>query len=90
MSQEAGDAGAVGTGAFNPEGVNLSQAPGPPFELPIAAAGRNRVKLRKADTLTVKGHRPMLILVGVDSGDHLNTTTAFKTDNSCHFHLLEG
>ena len=52
--------------------------------------GRNRVKLRKADTLTVKGHRHMLILVGVDSDDHLNTTTAFKTDDSCHFHLLEG
>ena len=51
--------------------------------------GRNRVKLPQTDPLTVNGHRHMLILVGVNSDDHLNTTTAFTTDDSCHFYLLE-
>ena len=31
----------------------------------------------------------MLILVGVDSDDQLNTTTTFMTDDSCHFYLPE-
>ncbi len=34
-------------------------------------------------------HRHMLILVGVDSDDQLNTTTTFMTDDSCHFYLPE-
>ena len=32
----------------------------------------------------------MLILVGIDSDDQLNTTTTFKTDDSCHFYPLGG
>ena len=51
--------------------------------------GRHCVKLPQADPLTVNGHRHMLILVGVDSDDQLNTTTTFMTDDSCHFYLPE-
>ena len=87
--QESGDSGTVGTGAFNPKGMNLSQAPGPPFELLIPMGGRHCVKLPQVDPLTVNGHRHMLILVGVDSDDQLNTTTTFMTDDSCHFYLPE-
>ena len=87
--QESGDSGTVGTGAFKPEGMNLSQAPGPPFELLLPMGGRHCVKLPQADPLTVNGHRHMLILVGVDSDDQLNTTTTFMTDDSCHFYIPE-
>ena len=52
--------------------------------------GRHCVKLPQADPLTVNGHCYMFILVGVDSDDQINTTTTFMTDDSCHFHLLEG
>ena len=47
------------------------------------------VSVEVVDPLTVNGHRHMLILVGVDSYDQLNTTTTFMTDDSCHFYLPE-
>ena len=87
--QEAGDTSAVGTGAFDPERANLSQAPGPPFELPIPERGCRRVMLAKADTLAVNGHRHMLIPVSAGSDDNLNSTTTFTTQNSCHSYLPE-
>ena len=73
--QEAGDSGTIGTGAFNPERANLSQAPGPPFEL----------------TVPEHGHRHMVVLVSVDSDDSLDSTTTFTftTHNSCHSYLPE-
>ena len=87
--QEAGDSGAGGTRAFDPERTNLSQAPGPPFELPIPVCGSQRVKLAESDTLAINGHRHMFALVCVDPDDQLNTTTTFMTDDSCHFYLPE-
>ena len=87
--QEAGDTSAVGTGAFDPERANLSQAPGPPFELPIPERGCRRLMLAKADTLPVNGHRHMLIPVGAGSDDNLNSMTTFTTHNSYHSYLPE-
>ena len=40
-------------------------------------------------TIGGRSNRHMLILVGVDSDDQLNTTTTFMTDDSCHFYLPE-
>ena len=65
--QEAGDSGAIGTGAFNPERANLSQAPGPPFELTVPERGCWHVTLSETNTLAVNGHRHMVVLVSVDS-----------------------
>ena len=51
--------------------------------------GCRRLMLVKADTLAVNGHRHMVVLVGVDSDDNLNSTTTFTTQNSCHSYLPE-
>ena len=89
--QEAGDSGTIGTGAFNPERANLSQAPGPPFELTVPERGCWRVTLTETNTLAVNGHRHMVVLVSVDSDDNLDSTTTFTftTHNSCHSYLPE-
>ena len=69
--------------------MNLSQAPGPPFELPVPERGCRRLTLAETDTLPVNGHRHMVVLVSVDSDDNLDSTTTFTTHNSCHSYLPE-
>ena len=87
--QEPGESGAIGTCAFNAEGVNRSQAPGPPFQLPVPTRTRWRMALGEAYALPVNGHGHMLVLVSVDSDNHLNNATAFVIRDSCHTCLLK-
>ena len=49
---------------------------------------RWRVTFAEADTLPVNGHRNVLVLVCVDSDDHLNIAITFATGNSYHCYLL--
>ena len=45
--------------------------------------------LGEAYALPVNGHGHMLVLVSVDSDNHLNNATAFVIRDSCHTCLLK-
>ena len=45
--------------------------------------------LGEAHTLTVDGHRDVLVLVRVDSDYYLSSGAAFTTHNFCHSYLLK-
>ena len=87
--QEPGKSGTVGTSAVNPESANLTQLSGPPFELPIPVTGRWGVALGETHTLLVNGNGHVLVLVSIDTDDHLNSADDFMTDDCCHFSLLK-
>ena len=86
--QEPGKFGAVGTGVLDPEGANLTQLSGPPFELPLPVTGRWDVALGETHALLVNGNGHMLVLMSIDSDDHLNSADDFETGDCCHFCLL--
>ena len=46
--------------------------------------------LGEAHTLTVDGHRHVLVLVRVDSDCNLASEAAFTTHDFCHSYLLKG
>ena len=87
--QEASDSCAVGTRALYPEGVDRSQAAGPPLELLVPTGGRGHVVLAKSDTSPVNGHCHMLVFVSVDSDDHLSCAITLVTCDSDHVCLLD-
>ena len=78
----------VVTSALDPEGANLTQISGPPFELPIPVTGCWGVALGETHTLLVNGNGHVLVLVSIDTDDHLNSADDFVTDDCCHFCLL--
>ena len=48
------------------------------------------VALGEAHTLLVDGNGHMLVLVSIDSDDHLRTVDDFVTGDCCHLCLLQG
>ena len=62
---------------------------GPLFQFPIAARIRWCAALAEADTLPVNSHRHMLVLVSVDSDNHVNSGTAVQIGGYCHDCLLK-
>ena len=87
--QESGKSGAIGTSALDPEGTNLTQLSGPPFELPIPVSGRWGGTLGETHTLLVNGNGHVLVLVSIDTDDHLHGADDFANDDCCHFCLLK-
>ena len=87
--QESGKSGTVGTSAIDPKGANLTQLSGPPFELPIPVTGRWDVALCETHTLMVNGKGHVLVLVSIDTDDHLNSVHDFAIGDCCHFCLLK-
>ncbi len=45
--------------------------------------------LGETHTLVVNGNGYVLVLVSIDSDDHLNSVDDFSTDDCCHFCLLK-
>jgi len=67
LAQEAGQCGAVATGALDPYRAKVPEAAQPTVELPVAAQDRGE-RLRSQDPAeVVKGRRDVLVLVGVDA-----------------------
>ena len=71
------------------EGANLTQLSRTPFELPIHVTGRWSVALGETHALLVNGNGHMLVLVSIDTDDHLNSADGFATGDCCHFRLLK-
>ena len=87
--QEASKSSTVGTGAFDPEGANLSQVPGPLLQIPISPGSRRRTALAETNPLLVNGDCHMLVPVCVDPDDHLNSSVDLATAFFSHGCLLK-
>ena len=71
-AHKPGEAGPVGTGAFDPEGFEVAEGASPSHQGSVAGAVRWYAKHRETSAQAIDRDRDMLVLVGVDPDDHLD------------------
>nr|WP_241671548.1 hypothetical protein [Dankookia rubra] len=69
LSERAGEAGAVGSGAFDAEGLYRAEGPGPCGEAAVSGAARRNRCGGEPGAQGAEGDRRMDVLVGVDADD---------------------